>query len=136
MRKPITPFAHGVLDYATAATMAAAPRLLSFPKRAALACYALAGDITSSAMLTDYPLGVKRVIPFKAHGAMDAFMGAVLPTLPMALGFWNNRPARNFFLGVTALMAASAVLTDWNKDSQRIARRRHRRKPRLVRHVA
>lgn len=63
MSKPITPFAHGVIDYATVGAVAARARNL---------CFALAG--------------------------------------------------------VTAVVAA---LTDWDTQSERTARRRHRRKPRL-----
>jgi hypothetical protein len=132
MRKPITPFAHGVLDYTTVATVVAAPRLFDFPDEAANACYVLAGGYAALSMFTDYQLGVKRVVPFKAHGLAEMVIGAVLPALPWMLGFGDDRRARNFFLGLTALTAATAAMTDWDKQSERIARRRHKRKPRLV----
>jgi hypothetical protein len=48
MQHPITPRAHGVLDYATSVATAAAPTLLGFPKPAAALCYALAGGYTGS----------------------------------------------------------------------------------------
>jgi hypothetical protein len=132
MRKPISPFAHGVLDYATTMTVAAAPRLMHFPKSAAIACYALAGGYAGLSMLTDYPLSVKRTVPFKVHGVSEAIIGAMLPALPWALGFAKHTLARNFFLGLTAMTAATALLTDWNRTSERVARRKHVRKPRLA----
>lgn len=133
MRKPITPFAHGVLDYATVATLAAAPRLMRSPKRAAPAAYMLAGGYAGLSAMTDYPLSAAKTIPFKAHGATELAIGALLPFLPRVLGFSDHRPSRDLFLGLTGLTLVAALLTDWNKDSERIARRRHRRKPRLVR---
>lgn len=133
MKKPITPYAHGILDYATVATIAAAPRLFDFPDEAANACYMLAGGYAGLSMLTDYPLALKRSIPFKAHGLAEIMIGAVLPALPFLLGFADDRRARNFFIGLTALTAMTAAMTDWDKDSERTARRRHKRKPRLVR---
>jgi hypothetical protein len=133
MRKPITPFAHGVLDYATVAMLSVAPRLFSFPRRAAAAAYTLAGGYAGLAAVTDYPLAVRRAVPFKAHAMAEAALGLMLPALPWMLGFGHSRAARNFFLGLTAMTAATALATDWNKESERTARRRHRRRPRLLR---
>jgi hypothetical protein len=133
MKKPITPFAHGVLDYATVAALAAVPSLLRFPKPAARAAYVLAGGYAGLSALTDYPLAVKRAVPFKAHGATELVIGALLPALPMLLGFKHDRRASSVFYGLTGMTLAVALLTDWDKDSERVARRNHRRKPRLVR---
>jgi hypothetical protein len=97
-----------------------------------MACYALAAGYTALSMLTDYPLAAKRMVPFKAHGVAEAVIGAALPALPYALGFGSQRRARNVFFGLTALTAVVSALTDWDKRSERLARRRHRRKPRLA----
>ena len=136
MQKPITPFAHGVLDYLTVGTVAMAPSLMDFPDEAANACYALAGIYAGTSLMTDYPLAVKRAIPFKAHGMTEIAIGAILPALPFMLGFATNARARNFFLALTAMTAMTAAMTDWDKKSEKAARRRHQRKPRLVKSVA
>jgi hypothetical protein len=113
MNKPISPRAHGVLDYATVGATLLAPRLLGFPESAARASYALGGGYAALATLTDYPLSVRRVVPFRAHGAAEGLVGLALPALPRVLGFSRHRGARNFFLGLTALTAVVAALTDW-----------------------
>jgi hypothetical protein len=113
MKRPISPRAHGVLDYATVVATAAAPRIFGFPEQAARLCYGLAGSYLGLSMLTDYPLSVKRAVPFKAHGATEAVLGAALPALPKALGFSDHRAARNFLFGLTALTFVVASLTDW-----------------------
>lgn len=136
MQKPITPFAHGILDYLTVGTVAAAPKLMDFPDEAANACYALAGIYAGTSMMTDYPLAVKKAIPFKAHGIAEIAIGALLPALPFVLGFAGNARARNFFLALTALTAFTAAMTDWNKTSEKTARRKRQRKPRLVKRAA
>lgn len=133
MKKPITPFAHGVMDYVTVASVAAAPSLMDLPDEAANACYVLAAGYAGLAMFTDYPLAVKRALPFRMHGIADVAIGAVLPMLPFMLGFASSSRARNLFFGLTAITAMTAAMTDWDKKSERVARRRHRRKPRLVR---
>jgi hypothetical protein len=132
MRKPITPFTHGVIDYATTAALVAATRLLKFPARSARPAYALAMTYTTLSALTDYPLSVKKVVPFKAHGATELAIGAALPMVPWMLGFSKHRPARNLFIGLAGLSMVVAMLTDWDKRSERLARRRRRRRPRVA----
>lgn len=114
MDRPITPTMHGVLDYATVAATAAAPRLFGFSPAAARACDALAVGYLGLSLVTDYPLAAKPVLPFKAHGAAEAASGLLLPTLPWVLGFSHDRAARNFFLGLTAVTFVVASLTDWD----------------------
>ena len=53
-------------------------------------------------------------MPFKGHGATEVVLGMALPFLPKLLGFQDDRRARNFFLGLMALTAVTALLTDWN----------------------
>lgn len=114
MNRPISPTTHGVLDYATVITTAAMPHSLNFPTSARRACMALAATYSALSLLTDYPLGLKRVIPFKAHGAAEVALGAALPAMPWVLGFARNSVARNFFFGLTALTALVASFTDWD----------------------
>jgi hypothetical protein len=131
MRKPITPFAHGVIDYATVGAVAAAPKLMRLSPRAAATCYTLAGGYAMLSLLTDYPLAAKREIPFKAHGVAEGAIAALLPAAPYLLGFAGQQRARNLCFALASVTAVVAALTDWDKQSERKARRRHRRKPRL-----
>jgi hypothetical protein len=114
--KPITPTAHGAIDYSTVAMTAAAPKLLDMPERAAMAAYGLAAGYLGLSMLTNYKLSAKRAVPFKAHGMTEAAIGMALPALPWVLGFADNKKARNFFLGLTAITFVVSALTDWRED--------------------
>lgn len=114
MRKPISPRLHGVIDYSTSAAVALAPRVLGFPRPARMLCDSLAAGYTALSAVTDYPLSVKRAIPFKAHGAAELAIGLALPAAPWLLGFAEDRSARNFFLGLTAFTMVVAALTDWD----------------------
>ena len=115
MKRPISPAMHGVMDYATVAATVAVPRLLNFPARATRTADALAGGYGVLSGMTDYPLGAKRVVPFRGHGLAEAVIGVALPVLPWALGFADDRRARNFFFGLTALTFVVAALTDWSE---------------------
>ena len=114
MQKPINGRMHGMMDYATVAATAAAPRALGFPRTAENLAYGLAAGYLGLSLMTDYPLSAKRMVPFKGHGATEVALGMALPFLPYLLGFAENRRARDFFLGLTALTAVTALLTDWN----------------------
>ena len=124
MLKPISPTMHGAMDYATVMGTAAAPRLLNLPGKAAAAAYSVATGILGLAALTDFKPGIKRAVPLKAHGMADTALGLALPAMPWMLGFARNRKARNFFLGLTAMMALTTAMTDWSAKKGR--RRRSR----------
>jgi hypothetical protein len=121
MQKPINGRMHGMMDYATVAATAAAPRALGFPRAAENLAYGLAAGYLGLSLLTDYPLSARRAVPFKGHGATEVLLGMALPFLPKLLGFEDDRRARNFFLGLTALTAATALLTDWNAEDADLA---------------
>ena len=116
MRRPITPTAHGALDYTTSAAVVAVPEALDFPPAARRLFRTLALTYTGVSALTNYPLSVRRVIPFKAHGAAELAIAAALPALPWALGFADHRPARNMCFALTALTLVVAALTDWRAE--------------------
>src|SRR3954468_9142238 len=116
MRKPISPRLHGVLDYTTSAAVAVAPRLMKMPKRAEVLFESLAAGYTGLSAITDYPLSVKRVAPFKVHGAAELAIAAALPAMPWVLGFADNKAARNLCFGLTALTVVGAALTDWDAE--------------------
>ena len=89
-------------------------RLLKLSPLVFALCYGLAGGYTALSMMTKYPAGAKKVVPFKAHGATEAVIGAALPFMPHLFKFKNKKGARNFFYGLTAMTAAVALMTDWN----------------------
>jgi len=116
MQKPITPLAHGVIDYTTSAAVAAAPLALGFPAPARRLFGTLAGTYTAVAALTDYPLSVRRAIPFEMHGASELAIAAALPAMPWLLGFADHKPARYLCFGLTALTLVVSALTDWSGE--------------------
>ena len=65
---PISPAAHAVLDYAVAATFFGVGAWLMRRHRAAASlAFANGAMVAGMSMLTDYPGGVVRVLPFRGH---------------------------------------------------------------------
>ena len=119
MPKPISPRVHGVIDYGTSAAVAAAPAVFDIPRAARNLFEGLATGYTGLSSLTDYPLGLKRLVPFKVHGAAELAIAAVLPAMPWLLGFANDRAARNMCIGLSAFTLVVSALTDWDQRNRR-----------------
>ncbi len=108
MDQPISRREHAVTDYSYIPTVASAPELFGFaedevPARLARA---FAGTIMVSTFFTRAEWGVVRVMPYKAHVAIDFAVGVAALAAPWAFGFADNRRARNTFvaMGVTGIM--------------------------------
>ena len=98
-----------MLDFVTSGTLLAAPRLLGLEKesRAASVLRMAGGGAVAYSALTDYEFGLVKVLPMRAHLAMDAASGALLASSPWLLGFAKNGP--RYWVPHT-LMGASEVL--------------------------
>lgn len=79
---------HGVLDLVTSPALIAAPTALRLngTRASALAPRVLGTAAAAYSPLTDYELGVKRVLPVRAHLALDALGGMALAAAPWITG--------------------------------------------------
>jgi hypothetical protein len=110
---------HGLIDYGHAAFflgMAVVCRKSN--PRAAAAALATGGFVLAESLLTDYPLGVKPVISFEAHGKLDAGFAATSLAIPGVFGFEGTGAAKVFKMN--AFVEAVVVgLTDFHSERAR-----------------
>src|SRR3569833_3123057 len=79
---------HGIIDYCHAAFfLGMAYVCRKSEPRAALAALLTGSFVLVQSLLTDYPLGVKKVIPFRVHGQMDAAFAASSIMIFLVFGF-------------------------------------------------
>jgi len=93
---------HGVLDYLTAGVLIAAPSLLKF-RQVGMQRWlpvALGVGTIGYSLLTDYELGLFKVIPMPVHLALDAANGALLAASPWLFGFAEETSAPHLGLGL------------------------------------
>ena len=108
MKKPISPTLHGVLDYATGATLMALPSVLGIGDTRAGRAFRVAGaGHAAYSLVTNYRLGVKRLLPMRAHLALDAIGAVGLGAAPFALG----KPAKGAKGWVPHVAVAAYELT-------------------------
>jgi len=119
MPKVIDARTHGALDYLHAGFfIGMAWYLRRRQPRAAVAAAVTGGYLLAQSLLTDYPLGASKVIPFSVHGQMDAAFAAASMNMPRIFGF-EGTPASMIFKGNTAVEGAVIGLTDWSSERAR-----------------
>ena len=129
--RPVDATLHGVVDYTAGATL-----LTVFPKLAGIEGTRSARQIRTSAAIhagystiTDYPLGIVRVLPFQAHLALDAIGAIALAATPFVTGQWK-KGARQWLphVGLALFELASLAITDptgrgdWHGDIEAVRR--------------
>ena len=110
---------HGIIDYIHAAfflSMAWVWR--KSEPRAALASAITGGYILGGALMTDYPLGAAKIIPFEMHGRLDAAFAGASFLVPKAFGF-EGTTAAIVFQGNGVAESAVVAMTDWDSDRAR-----------------
>jgi len=113
--RPIDSTLHGLTDYSVGTTlMTVFPRLARIHGTRSATQIRIAGAVHAAySTLTDYPLGVVKAIPFRAHLAADAAGALVLAITPFATG--QFRKGRSQWLPHAALCAfelGSLLMTD------------------------
>jgi hypothetical protein len=90
--RPVDATLHGVVDYnAGALLLTAFPKLANIEGTRAARQIRTAGAIhLGYSMLTDYPLGVIRLLPFKVHLALDAVGALALAATPFVTGQYRK----------------------------------------------
>jgi hypothetical protein len=86
MNRPISTKTHAVLDYVTIAKFLLLPRVMGFSKTVTNGLAAVALVKLAYTMLTRHELGIHKVLPMKAHLAMDVAGGAMICALPFMAG--------------------------------------------------
>ena len=129
--RPIDATLHGVTDYTVGTSlMTFLPRLFGVSgTRTARQMRAAGAAHTAYSALTDYPLGIVKAIPFRAHLAIDALGAVAVGALPFVTGQW--REGRRQWMPHVALALfelGSLAMTDptgrgdWHGDVEAVRR--------------
>jgi hypothetical protein len=117
--RPIDSTLHGATDYSVGTLlMTAFPKLAGIEGTRSATQIRTAGAIHAGySTLTDYPLGVVKVIPYKAHLAIDAIGALALAATPFVTGQWKK--GRDQWLphvGLCLFELASLAMSDPTGD--------------------
>lgn len=113
MNRPISTRTHGVIDYTWATVAAAAPKMMTQRTSTARLIRGASAAATANSMLTNYEAGVMKVMPMKAHLAMDVLMCGALLLSPLFLPRSERRYAAfPVLLGAAGLLTAVMTKTE------------------------
>jgi hypothetical protein len=112
---------HGVLDFVTVLLFLLGPLLFGLGGSPAAIAYTLAIVHLLMTLLTRFPMGRWKVIPFPVHGIVELIVGVALLILPSYAGYFPGSPARRFYLAMGALILIVWALTAYGAAKPRAA---------------
>jgi len=125
----ISPRTHATLDYAIAGSFVLMGALFwKRNRRAAVGALFCGGATATVSLLTDYPGGVKKVIPYSLHGKIDSGLLAMTAAMPRLLNIEDEREAK-FFSRQALAKTAITAMTDFDNDEDGRSRREHDEEP-------
>jgi len=119
MLKPISTRTHGIIDYACSAALIALPFLLRWDRRAARLSLGAGLATLGVSMMTNYECGLVRLLPMRAHLAMDAAETSMLMGAPRMLGGAEHAGAGRVLAIFGALGAAIGAMTQTESPYER-----------------
>jgi hypothetical protein len=123
MPKMISPRVHSALDYAVAGSFLLAGALFwKRNRRAAIGSLLCGGATAAVSLLTDYPGGVRKVIPYPLHGQIDTGLIAMTAAMPRLVDIEDD-PEAKFFSGEAVAKTAISAMTNFDYNQRKRSRR-------------
>jgi len=127
MPKMITPRAHAALDYAIAGSFLLMGALFwKRNRRAGMGSLLCGGATAAVSVLTDYPGGVKKVIPYPLREQIDTGLVAMAAAMPRLMNVEDKRDRKFFSRQALARTAITAMTNFDHGDGRRIGERREK----------
>lgn len=113
--KVLKPTPHAVIDYAMAGTLMAAPWLFGFSdNKTATANSVVSGvAVLGLSLMTRYPLGAAKVVPFPVHGVVETLAAVMNTAAPWLMGFSRHKSATRTHVAAGLATLAVVALTDY-----------------------
>jgi hypothetical protein len=116
--KPISTRTHGIIDYAYGGMLIALPFLMQWDRRAAQLSIGAGLATLGVTLMTNFELGLLRLLPMRAHLAMDAAENSMLMSAPKMLGD-SDATAGRILAALGAVGAAVGAMTQTESPYER-----------------
>jgi len=111
---------HAIADYAVAASLIVVAAAVGGSSGAVATGIVVGAVVALVSMMTKYPLGVVKVLPFTIHSAGDYLAAALLVGAPFVLNFWSGDTALSaFYLVAGGAVLAVSLITNYQYSPQR-----------------
>ena len=112
--KFISPKAHALSDYALVLSLFIFPAVFGFNKNVKKIYTTETLLLLPYVALTNSPVAVKPLIPFRVHGKIDPFNVSQFALQSFLKCFKKDKKALLFNIGFTIIAGTIVALTDWN----------------------
>jgi hypothetical protein len=111
---------HAIADYAVGATLIVVALSVGGTGAAVATGVVVGAVVLLVSMLTRYPLGIAKVLPFPVHSAGDYLAAALLVIAPFALGFTDTDGGLAAFYVVAGIaVLAVSLVTNYQYSPKR-----------------
>lgn len=108
---------HGYIDFFVVIAFLAAPTLFDFSDMPAKLSYALAVIHLGLVLVTAYPYGIIKKVPFEVHGVIELLVSVGLVAFPWVLGFSSEDSTRNFYVAAGIAVFLTWLTTDYKSGT-------------------
>jgi hypothetical protein len=111
--KFISPKIHGLIDYLVVVFLFISPTLFGFTGTVAIFTYALGAVHLLLTILTNYPLGILRIIPVTLHASIELLVGVVLIVIAYTLFRDNAEGSKLYYVIFGTVILLTWLVTDY-----------------------
>jgi hypothetical protein len=111
---------HAIADYAVGALLIIVALAVGGEGVAVATGVVVGAVVLAVSMLTKYPLGVRKVLPFTVHSAGDYLAAALLLISPFALGYTDTDGGLSaFYVAAGLAVLAVSLITNYQYSPKR-----------------
>src|SRR3954451_1152326 len=126
--KLVPAWLHGIGDYGAGIALIVVALIVGGTDKAVLTGVILGAVLLAVSLVTRYPLGAVKAVPFPVHSLGDYLGGLLLILAPFVLDFADSDTGLAvFYIGVGAVVVLLSLMTDY--QDPRITLRESQREP-------
>ena len=111
---------HAIADYAVGVLLVVVALTVDMSTEATIAGVVIGATVLAVSLLTRYPLGVVKVLPFRVHSFADYAAVILLFAAPFALGFNNtDSGVTAFYVAAGFAVLAVSLITNYQYGPKR-----------------
>jgi hypothetical protein len=111
---------HGIIDYAVVIFLWLSPTLFQLPEYTSWVTYAVGGVHLTLTLLTDFKVGVFKIVPLKIHGLIELIVSIALVGVAFYLGNMEGSLSKTFYLLFAAAVFITWLLSDYTASNRSI----------------
>jgi hypothetical protein len=118
MMRVLNPRIHGYLDIVFIVCFVLGPLAFGLGGTPALISFLIALTFLMLTLMTRFPFGIVKKVPFVVHGLIELGITIFTALLPRLGGYSPGSPARQFFWAMAIALAIVWLLTDYREEAR------------------